>query len=113
LLHIRLLTDPRSRCFSEPVLGVILLLAGIATGSKIEAPHQGEAPMVDRINGIGKARATGPSPRLILDSIKACRRSAALEAAVTFDVFSAIAAGATTPAHGCICWPVPAPAAAC
>jgi ubiquinone/menaquinone biosynthesis C-methylase UbiE len=44
----------------------------------------------------GEARA--PSPRLILDSINAYQRSAALKAAVTLDLFSAIAAGAATPA---------------
>src|SRR5215471_12473195 len=54
--------------------------------------------MVDPTGGTGKAREIGPSPRLILDSINAYQRSAALKAAVTLDVFSAIAAGAATPA---------------
>jgi len=75
--------------------------------------------MVGSADGTGKARATGHSPRLILDSIKAYQRSAALKAAVTLDVFSAIAGGDTTPtalatpARGCICWPMPTPSAAC
>jgi SAM-dependent methyltransferase len=54
--------------------------------------------MVEPTPGTGKAREAGPSPRLILDSINAYQRSAALKAAVTLDVFSAIAAGAVTPA---------------
>jgi SAM-dependent methyltransferase len=53
--------------------------------------------MVEPTPGTGKAREAGPSPRLILDSINAYQRSAALKAAVTLDVFSAIAAGAATP----------------
>ena len=52
--------------------------------------------MVEPTDSTGKARE--PSPRLILDSINAYQRSAALKAAVTLDVFSAIAAGAVTPA---------------
>ena len=75
--------------------------------------------MVEPATDTGKAREAGPSPRLILDSINAYQRSAALKAAVTLDVFSAIAGGDTTPtalatpARGCICWPMPAPSAAC
>src|SRR5262249_5248522 len=57
----------------------------------------GETPMIDPTDHPGQARAAGPSPRLILDSINAYQRSAALKAAVTLDVFSAIAAGAATP----------------
>jgi SAM-dependent methyltransferase len=54
--------------------------------------------MVEPADGAGKSREARPSPRLILDSINAYQRSAALKAAVTLDVFSAIAAGAATPA---------------
>jgi len=54
--------------------------------------------MVEPATDTGKAREAGPSPRLILDSINAYQRSSALKAAVTLDVFSAIAAGAATPA---------------
>jgi len=50
--------------------------------------------MIEPTDG-GEARE--PSPRLILDSINAYQRSAALKAAVTLDLFSAIAAGAATP----------------
>src|SRR5258706_15066073 len=53
--------------------------------------------MVEPTTGTGRAPEARPSPRLILDSINAYQRSAALKAAVTLDVFSAVAAGAATP----------------
>src|SRR5215470_4401916 len=54
--------------------------------------------MIDPNTATGQAPDARPSPRLILDSINAYQRSAALKAAVTLDVFSAIVAGAATPA---------------